>query len=207
MRFAEISRRLSKCKPYDASYCRAFRSVNVDLDSLLEAVTALISFISLICEEGNFRAFDRSQYLGAYNHEIASGGEEISMASSHNFQTDFSSYPKFGYSSIHASSPTPPPHPATPTWKISLADKYALDKLYVGSAELEVFAKTLDHALVTRAEIENTLNSVNDLADLADEMLEVFEDWNGRCELWEIHNMPELDGAAWEDAIVSETEW
>lgn len=201
MRIAKISRRLNKCKPYNASYCLAFRSIIPRLELLLDAGVALISFISLICEEGNSLALDHPKYLVACE-QIASGDEKFAMASSHKFQTGLSSFPEFGYSSVHTSLPPTPPHPATPTWKRNLAHKYAPEKLFVGPAELKVFANTLGYAHVAYEEITNTLSSINDLADLADEMLEVFHNWNEKCEMWEMHRTSQPEGVIWEDDLL-----
>lgn len=201
-RFAKIFRRLSKCKPFNLSYCQAFRNVIARLDLLLDAGNALISFISLVCEEGNSLALNHPRYLGAREHENAGDDKEFSTASSHQFQTNFSLFPELGYSSVGTSLPKTPPHPATPTWKLSLANKYASEKLYVGPAELKVFANTLGYARVVHEEITKTLDSVNDLADLADEMLEVFNDWNEKYEMWERYHTPETEVEIWEDVFV-----
>lgn len=162
----------------------------------------LISFISLICEEGNSLTLDHPRYLEACEHKNAVDDKEFSAASSHQLKTNISSFPEFGYCSVDTSLPKTPPHPETPTWKLSLADKYAPEKLYVGPAELEVFGKTLGHARVVQEEITKTLNSVHDLADLADEMLEVFNDWNEKCEMWDMYRSPESEVEIWEDAFV-----
>lgn len=203
VRLAKINRRLNKCKPFNPSYCLAFRNVIARLDLLLDAVIGLISFISLICEEGNSLSSDHPRYLGAIKHENASDDEEFSMASSHRFQNEFPSFSEFGYSSVDTSLSTTPPDPATPTWKLRLGNKYAIEQLYVGSAELEVFANTLGYARVALEDITNTINSINDLADLADEMLEVFDDWTERLEMWDMYRTPEAETEIWEDALFS----
>lgn len=176
------------------------------LNLLLEAGCALINFISLICREGNFLAFDRAQHLGACNHEIASSDGNFPTASSRNFQTEYSSFPNIECS-VCTNQLTTPPHPATPAWKLSLAHKYAVEKLFVGPAELEVFAQTLSHAHVARMEIINTMNWVGNIADLADDMHDVFHEWNERCEMLEIECMAEPEDIIGEDASLGETEW
>ena len=201
-RFAKISHRLNKCKPFNPSYCQAFRNVIACLELLLDAGSALISFISLVCEEGNSLALNHPRYLGAREHENTGDDKEFFKASSHQFQTNYSLSPEVGYPTVGTSLPKTPPHPATPTWKLSLANKCTSEKLYVGPAELQVFANTLGHAHKVHEDITNTLNSVNDLADLADEMLEVFNDWNEKCEMRETYGTPEPEVEIWEDAFV-----
>ena len=205
IRFAKISDRLSSCKPYDELYREAFRNVIKHLDLLLEALAALISFISLICQEGDILSFDHPEYLRARNREAASNDEKPSMAFRSNIQINSSSCPNIGCP-VCPSHLATRPHPATPTWKLRLAYKYASDKLYVGPAELEVFAKTLSYAQIARRETRNTSKMVHDIADLADDMQVVFDEWNKMCEVWEMDNRAELEGGIGEDAIFDETE-
>lgn len=206
-RFAEISDQLSRCKPYDTSYCRVFRGVIAHLDLLSDAGATLINFISLICAEGNFLAFDSPEYLGIWDYQIASSDETFSTASSSNSEPHFSSSPNIGYSSVRSTHLTTPPHHATPTWKLSLAHKYATERLFVGANELEVFAKTLGYARVARMEIKNARRSISGIAALAERMQEVFDKWANRCEMWEMDCAEESEGMMiWEDQTIGETE-
>ena len=209
MRFAKISRRLNRCRPYDSSYCRVYQGIIAHLDLLLDAGSKLISFISLICAEGDSLAFDSPAYLKAWDYEVSNSDAPSSTVSSFNFETetDSSSSPSNGCSSFHLTpqtltptlTPTPPPHHVTPTWKLNLAHKYATEQLYVGATELEVFAKTLGYARLARLEILNTKRSIVDISALADNMQAVFDIWAERCERWEMTCLRGSEVMRWEE--------
>lgn len=172
--------------PYDSSYCRPFRSVSDNLKLLLEAGTALFSFLSQICEEDNVVAFNPPRHPTAYKYESpSSSDEEFSTASSRDFHTGFK----------------------IPAWKLDLAHKYAQEKLYVGPAEHAVFVRTLELAQIALLEITKTIEAVDDIADLADDMQHVFDAWSARCEKWEVEYVGEAEGTIDEELFLGDNHW
>ncbi len=203
-RFAKISRRLRICSPYDTSYRRVFDGVIGRLDMLAEAGGNLINFINMICAEGNLLRFDNPVHRGPEDHKVTNNDESCSSVTNSIPETELSSSRDNECSSVPLTPSAPRPHRTTPLWKLSLSHKYPIEKLYVGTAELQVFARTLNHARFARSEVIKTRKCTRALADLADDMQSVFDMWAERCDMRDLERTGAAEPVECDDEIIGE---
>lgn len=190
LKFKKIHRRLDQITLLDFEYCDVFDVTSEKLVPILNAIDTLIAFLNSICTEGNLLSFDDPSRPIALS-SISSGLEGPDLVNP-NFTSEACpttvSRPPSPEPAYYSFPPLPgsplpsPPHPTTPSWKLRLAYKYPVENLYVGEAELEVFAKVLVYAREARDEIIAADKTCKDLSDFALDMLPVFESWMEKCD-------------------------
>ena len=194
-RYRKLYKALSKIGRIDGNYAHVFVRIFEDLKPVAMELRNFVHRLLQICREGNTLTIkaDSENDTESVRSEITKTQTDNSKGDlATNTLNDFilqtaepnASLYSLPFETYLANIPGPR-DPSTPHWKHALASRHPVENLYVGEAELRVFANTKDLAKKAMRELRKTLELLETMSQLTDDTQVVWEGWWARWEAWD----------------------